>query len=136
MTIVVDSNVIIAAFAARTGLCALVLDEAFRHHWIVLCEQIIEEVSRHLAGKINLSRATIANVVALLRAEARIVQPVLVPDEACRDPADLPILGTALAGDAEAVVTGDAHLLEVASFHGVRIVSPRQFWQRLRSGQW
>jgi putative PIN family toxin of toxin-antitoxin system len=43
------------------------------------------------------------------------------------DPADNRVLEAAVAAQADCIVSGDADLLEIVSFEGVRIVSPREF---------
>jgi putative PIN family toxin of toxin-antitoxin system len=70
--------------------------------------------------------------VALVREAAEIVAPTEVPPGACRDPDDLPVLGTVLAGRADWLVTGDQDLLVLGEFRGHLILSPRQFQDRLR----
>ena len=51
----------------------------------------------------------------------------------CRDPADTKFLELALAGGADALVTGDAGLLALAPLFAVPIVMPAQLKERLRS---
>jgi predicted nucleic acid-binding protein len=55
-----------------------------------------------------------------------------VPIGACRDPADAPVLGTAVSGRADLLVTGDADLLVLKRYRGIAIVSPRQCYERMR----
>ena len=51
-----------------------------------------------------------------------------VPD----DPKDDPIIATAVAAKADYLVTGDrAHLLPIGQYEGIRIVSPREFFDIL-----
>ena len=45
----------------------------------------------------------------------------------CRDPKDDKFLHVALNGEAEAIVTGDADLLVLDPFHGLRILGPAEF---------
>ena len=52
-------------------------------------------------------------------------QPPTVPE--CRDPADRCFLELALAGRADALVTGDGDLLELASTFSVPILTPNEF---------
>ena len=56
------------------------------------------------------------------------------PLPACRDPFDRPFLELALAGRADALVTGDADLLALAKDFSVPIVSPAAFKERLSCG--
>jgi len=55
-----------------------------------------------------------------------------VPPGRVRDKDDLPVLGTAIAGSVAALVTGDQELLALGLFRGVAILSPRDFYGRLR----
>ena len=58
--------------------------------------------------------------------------PPAVPP--CRDPFDRPFLELALAGRADALVTGDADLLALAKDFSVPIVSPASFKEGLSGG--
>ena len=58
---------------------------------------------------------------------AEIVEPVTFETQICRDPDDDAILGTAVAGDATCIVTGDSDLLIIERFGDVDIVSPSEF---------
>ncbi|MBP7775533.1 MAG: putative toxin-antitoxin system toxin component, PIN family [Acidobacteria bacterium] len=57
-------------------------------------------------------------------------RPCAAADAVCRDPDDDWVLATALAGNTEAIVTGDADLLTIGSYSGIEIISPRQFVSR------
>ena len=58
--------------------------------------------------------------------------PPAVP--ACRDPFDRPFLELALAGHADALVTGDADILALAKAFPVPILTPAAFRERLSRG--
>jgi putative PIN family toxin of toxin-antitoxin system len=122
--IVLDTNVLVAAFAAH-GLCEAVYEACLVRHQIVLCEQILQELARHLPRVLRVSGGDAEEIVASVRAQALIVERAAVPEDACRDADDLPILGTLLAGDADCLVTGDQDLLDLREFHGKPILSPR-----------
>ena len=59
--------------------------------------------------------------------------PPAVPE--CRDPSDRPFLELALAGRADALVTGDADLLTLADVFPVPILPPADFRRRLSHGE-
>ncbi|MGB3196047.1 MAG: putative toxin-antitoxin system toxin component, PIN family [Phycisphaerae bacterium] len=131
MKVVLDTNVLVAAFATR-GLCEAVLEVCLAGHDIVLSEPILKELRRHLRGKLKVPRTQAQAVVAFLREHAAVVAPAKVSADACRDRADLAVLGTALAAEADCLVTGDRDLLDLREFRGMAILSPRAFHDRLR----
>ncbi len=59
-------------------------------------------------------------------------QPPAVPE--CRDPSDRPFLELALAGQADALVTGGGDLLALASVFSVPVLTPNATSDRLRHG--
>jgi putative PIN family toxin of toxin-antitoxin system len=128
--VVLDGNVLLAAFAAR-GLCEAVFQVCLSKHQIALSEHILREVRKNLPAKLKVGAAHADEILALIRGNARIVKPAKVPADACRDPDDLPVLGTLLAARADCLVTGDQDLLALKEFHGVPILSPRAFHDRL-----
>jgi uncharacterized protein len=54
-----------------------------------------------------------------------------LPARVCRDETDDVVLATAVAAEADAIVTGDQDLLVLGSYEGIDIVSPRSFLERL-----
>jgi putative PIN family toxin of toxin-antitoxin system len=58
-----------------------------------------------------------------------LVPPPILPN--CRDPFDRPFLELALAGRADALVTGDKDLLELAGAFAVPILTPAQMKEQL-----
>ena len=136
MRLVLDANVLIAAFVAR-GVCAELLEHCVREHEPVTSEAILEEVRRNLVSKIKVTVPQADQTVKLLRTRLRVVEPVVLEAQACRDADDDVVLGTAIAGQCDAIVTGDKDLLDLESYRGIPIVTPRAFWsfeRRRRSG--
>lgn len=131
MRVVLDTNVIIAAFAAR-GLCAEVFSVCIEGHDIVLSEAILLESQEKLSSKVGLPKAVLRDIIAYLRDTSEIVKPGPVEAEACRDKDDLVIIGTALSGKAEVIITGDEDLLSLKKCNYVEIINPREFWRRLK----
>jgi putative PIN family toxin of toxin-antitoxin system len=64
-------------------------------------------------------------LVRLLSEVAVVVEPEVTVIE--HDPTDNRVLEAAVAAQADYIVSGDTDLPEIASFEGVRIVSPREF---------
>lgn len=129
MKVVLDTNVIVAAFASR-GLCKDVFEYSLRNCDLVISDFIIEECRRVLDEKINLPEENVSEIITLLREEFQIVTPDSVTIQELDDPDDEPIIGTARSADASVIVTGDDDLLSLESPFEVTIYSPRSFWEK------
>ena len=126
MKIVLDTNVLIAAFIAR-GVCNDLLEHCVRQHTLVTSEFILDELREHLARKFKYDAQDAEEAVELLRSRMQVVTPTGLGSAVCRDPDDDAILGTAVAGKAACIVTGDADLLILKRFRGIDIVRPADF---------
>ena len=73
------------------------------------------------------------SVVALVLDRAVIVEGGDVGDLRCDDPDDLKFLACAIAGKADAVVSGDKHLLRLRAVAGIPMLAPRALLDRLTS---
>ena len=78
-------------------------------------------------------RALANDVVDFVSTEATQVVDEAEPAQLHVDAADALVVGEALAGQAELFVTGDAALLRLNSVQAVKIISPRQLWETLRT---
>lgn len=133
MRVFLDTNVLVAAFATR-GLCADVLRTVLAEHTLITGDVVLAELREVVRRQINLPATTVAEVVALLRTQEVIPKPDEPLEIPSRDPDDRWILASAVAGRADVLVTGDSDLLTLAEQAPLPIVSPRGFWDRLRSG--
>ncbi len=130
MRVVLDTNVIIAAFATR-GLCQDVFQFCLQEKNIIVSEPLLGEVRRVLLEKLKLPTAKIDPILKLLVDQAKVVKPTALKSNICRDPDDIKILATAKSGRADVIVTGDEDLLVLKQFENILIVSPREFWRLL-----
>jgi putative PIN family toxin of toxin-antitoxin system len=131
MKVFLDTNVLVAAFTSR-GLCADVARVALADHILLTGEVNLRELRRVLRQRIRVPAEQVDRVVALLRAQTVVRKPRQAPDVSVRDPDDLWVLASAVAGGADVLVTCDHDLLEVAD-SPVRILTPRQFWELVRT---
>jgi uncharacterized protein len=126
MRIVLDANIVIAAFATR-GLCDTIFEFCLDSHDILLSEDIILEVSSNLRKKIKITPQVVDKIATLLRENAEVLVPEHLSSKLCRDPDDLHVLGLAITGKADCIVTGDKDLLVLKKFHNIPILNPREF---------
>ena len=132
MRVVLDTNVIVSAFAAR-GICSDLYGFCLKECEIVLSQPILQEVQTALIQKLKLPLIKAQLIINFLSDNSHLVIPAIVAAKQCRDKNDLKILGTAMAANAAVIVTGDQDLLVIKSFKGIPILSPRGFWQLINT---
>lgn len=132
MRVFLDTNVLVSAFASR-GLCADLLELVLAEHDLLVGRNVLGELAKALREKVRLPAPRIAEIVALVSEEAIEVVTHHESVEASIDADDALVLGEAIAGEAQAFVTGDRALLELGSVGPLSIQSPREFWESLRS---
>ena len=132
MRVFLDTNVLVAAFATR-GLCADVLRVVLAEHDLITGEVVLGELRDVLAKRLKLPPSTVADIMALLRAQVVIPKPANPSSLPVRDPDDRWILASAVAGGADVLVTGDQDLLAIAGQAPLTILNPRGLWDRVRS---
>jgi putative PIN family toxin of toxin-antitoxin system len=125
--VVFDTNVLVSAlvFPGGRGEEALSRIIAERDE-LILSKPILDELLAVLARKFSRDTEELARVALFLADIGSMVKPrrrVAV----LKDAADNRILECALAGRAQAVVTGDKALLALEEYQGVRILSLASF---------
>lgn len=133
MTVIVDSNVIIAAFSAR-GLCAELFEKLLENHTIIVSRYILEEVERVFLLKFGMPADRVSGILTFLEDTATVASPGPLPIPLSRHPDDDPVLGLCHAVPADYLLTGDKDLLVLEQCNNVRIISPRDLWEREMRG--
>ena len=123
MRIVIDTNVLISA-TFWTGNPKQLLNRVRKKEFVLLTSQILlnelKEILIRPDKPFKLSEEEAEHVVNSIRSLAEIVRTHSFV-KICRDEQDNRVLECAVDGGAEWVISGDAHLLELQSFQGVRI---------------
>jgi len=128
MRVVLDTNVLIAAFIAH-GTCHEVLEDCIYHHEIIGSSFLLNEFRRTLIRKFGYTKAETGEAERLLLSRMMLVEPQTLNAPVCRDSDGDMVLGTALAGYCRWLVTGDADLLSLKRYREISIVSPGDFWR-------
>jgi putative PIN family toxin of toxin-antitoxin system len=132
---VLDTNVLVSAYVFPGGkpeaVFRLVLQGDVEH---VTSATLLAELGRVLQDKFGWdpgrSEAAVTQVVRV----SRLVEPAEQLAIVREDPDDDRVLEAAVAGNASFIVSGDRHLLQLASFREVRIVLPSDFLSLVFSG--
>jgi len=125
---VIDTNVLLSGLLwhgaphaliehVQAGTLALVSSPA-------LLAELAEVISRakfdEVLARSNTSRE---RALAEMRQLAEVIVPPPLPQPVCRDPDDDHVLACALAAQADLIVSGDADLLNLREYQGIRIVA-------------
>jgi len=132
MRIFLDTNVLVSAVATR-GLCTDVLREVLKSHRLIISSGLLSELERALRQKIRVPEELISEFIVLIQQESILSAPGKLPGIALLDRGDLEILSAAINGKSDLFITGDMQLLKLGKLQNLEIISPRAFWDRLRS---
>ena len=132
MIVCFDTNVLVSAVATR-GLCADIVNVTLAEHQLIIGPTVLAELRQVLLRKLRVSLAVVDEVDEFLRLHATVVAAVQKPTIGGLDVSDSAVLAEAIAGRAEVLVTGDQDLLNFGTQAAIRILSPRGFWELLRS---
>jgi putative PIN family toxin of toxin-antitoxin system len=132
---VLDVNVLVSGFPAPTGIPAAIIDQWLDGTFeLVVSEHILNGVRRawerpYFQARYAVDRAD-RQLRLLPRRATQVLPAATVHGVAEHDEDDL-VLATAVAGNADYLVTGDRALLRLGSFERIAIVSPRDFLEVL-----
>ena len=128
---VFDTNVTVSALLFNDSVPGQAFTRALDHGSILVSGSLVRELSRVL-GRERLDRYVSREerevfLESLIR-EADLIE-ITESINVCRDPEDDRILELAVNGNATYIVTGDADLLVLNPFRGVKILTPAEFLQ-------
>jgi len=137
LRVVLDTNVVMSGLffggwpsrvlaGWRDGLVEIVVSEAvLEEYWVVA-----RRLSRKFPG------VDAVPFLHLLSLRARLVRARDLDAPVCTDPADDKFLACALAGGANVIVSGDRGLQRVSGYHGIEVMSPREFVETCLRSKW
>ena len=126
MIVVFDSGIWVSAMEfGGTPLEAVI--RAIAEDQCAVCNQIEEEVVRVLTRKFGWEAERVRADLAFYWLDALRVELQGTVTGICRDPKDEPILECAERAEADCIVTGDHDLLSLVSYHGIRIMTARDY---------
>ncbi len=129
MKVVCDTNVIIAGIVAD-GLCRDLVKRRLPTLELFTSRPLLAELADKLKNKFGVQPDEIP-FLAAYQEKVCLVKSARLPQPVCRDADDDEVLAAAVAARAEIILTGDADLLVLKSYQGIRILSPRQFVELL-----
>ena len=131
MKVFLDTNVLVSSFITR-GLCADIFRIILSEHHLILCDHVLTELEDVLTKKINLPEKQITSILQYLRTFEIISNHTPPVKIELRDKNDIPVISAALNSKSDIIVTGDKDLLEVSEKYGIKIITPRSFFQLIK----
>jgi putative PIN family toxin of toxin-antitoxin system len=134
LKVVIDTNVFISAFYLPESRPAKVVLLARRKTILnLISPQILKEVERIIKKKLLWDNSKTQSAVRRLKNFSEEVHPqerlAIIAD----DP-DNRILECAVAGQADFIISGEHHLLDLENYQGIKIVNPARFLEAIEAG--
>jgi putative PIN family toxin of toxin-antitoxin system len=133
MRVVLDTNVVVSAVMSARGAPNAIVrawaNDEFQ--WLVNASIIAEYADvltrPDIIRYIRLTTAEIEHLLAALSACEHVSEHDPVTGAVAADPDDEPFLTCAVHGNADVLVSGDAHLTALKAYRGIPIVTPAVF---------
>jgi putative PIN family toxin of toxin-antitoxin system len=129
---VLDTNVLVSVTLSK-GAPYEVLQHAEDGDFVsVTSPSIIHETRDVLTrDKIPFSESQVDTFIEKILSDSEVIAPEIGLDVVEDDPDDNKIIECAVAGDAEYIISGDSHLLDIGEYDGIMILQPDEFLNRL-----
>ncbi len=140
MRVLADANVLISANITPTGVPGQLFDRwRMGQISLLISEPILAEYRRalgysHIRRLHGLSDEGIGDLINRFRWFGVLIETSHHLSVVAADPSDDKYLECAVAGEADYIVSGDAHLLALRQYAGIPILSPRTFLAVLDEG--
>jgi len=127
-TVVLDSNVLISAIVFG-GKPRVILESIIEGKLkLAFSEALLEEIEAVLQGKkFRFSPQITDLIITELQSISEILHPTSTVSVIKKDPADNKVIECAIAANADFIISGDAHLLELGEYRNIKILSPSDF---------
>ena len=135
---VLDANVFVSAVLSPVGIPAKILD-AWRaeQFYLLVSKPILHEIDRvfHYPKIVKRHMWSAEKIRAFIEDLARLAifsTGDLTLSVIAEDPSDNRYIECAVEGEAAYIVSGDRHLLSLAEYEGIRILTPKAFLDVVR----
>jgi putative PIN family toxin of toxin-antitoxin system len=139
LRVVLDSSVLVSGFLTEGGTTATLLSR-YREKRFLLCTSpwIIDETQRALQRPRNLNRyryrlEDVRQFLEGLARSAELFHDAPQVPAVTRDPSADRVIACAVVAQADYLVTGDDDMIVLAEHLGIKIVTPRQFLDLIKS---
>ena len=127
LTVVFDTNILFSATGWKGKPFECVQRARAGEAQVVTCPELIEELAEKLDSRLHFSADQVAETIADYLGFLQVIRIPKVLMAVPRDPEDNMVLECAIEGEAQYIVSGDKHLLELKEFRGIRIIRAGDF---------
>jgi putative PIN family toxin of toxin-antitoxin system len=140
MRVVLDANIFISSTISTEGNPAKIIDRWLAGGFdLLLSKPMIDDFLRvtsyeRILKKYPLVPANRDKLIKLVNKNAVLVEPEMPLAIVLADETDNPYIECAVAGNAQYIVSGDQHLLDIGEYQGILIITHALFLTLLDSG--
>ena len=131
--VVVDTNLLIAAFYKPNSASAQIVNMIARRDLIFIWSEAIQKEILTMLEKAQVKTKFINKIKNKVLRPEHMVEPTVKIKEVREDPDDNKFLEAAVAGGADYIITNDQHLLKLREFRDIPIFMPTDFWRIIKS---
>ena len=133
MRVVLDTNIIVSGYFGG-ALEAIIVAWKSGKFALVVSKPIVDEYLKVLRRpKFKIESVEVDDFAALILDKAEFVIPLETIHAIAADPTDNKFLEAAVAGEANFIVSGDGHLLELETFRNIPVITAREFIAQLKT---
>ncbi|MBE3551207.1 MAG: hypothetical protein BLITH_0719 [Brockia lithotrophica] len=134
MKVVLDTNVLVSALLTPHGPAARILDAVLAGRLFLLFDdRVFREYGEVLnRDRFGFSPEDVRELLEFIRSEGQKVSAAPLAIE-LQDPDDLMFVEVAVAGKAEAIITGNQKHFPEGSYFGIPVMSPAEMLSRLQT---
>lgn len=127
--VVIDTNVLISRLLLADSIPAEAVRQARRNGRLLVTDATVYELAEVLSRRRLNRYVPLKDRQRFLRELSRIAEfvPIIQVVRECRDPNDDKLLEVALNGRADVIVTGHKDLLQMHTWRGIGILSPKDY---------
>lgn len=129
--LVPNTNIIISSVFWRGNPFEVIRRGILGEYQLVISAEILDEVVDKLRNKFKFPEESIQELIDILMTYCHIIE-VNSKFDVVRDKKDNKIIECAFDGKADYIVTGDPDLLELKEFKSTRIITAKEFLEKVR----
>jgi putative PIN family toxin of toxin-antitoxin system len=136
LRVVPDVNILVSSLINPAGPTGRILAAWRRHGLLFISSEVIlaktDDVLHrpHIRAVFPITELQVQRLLKQLRLRARLTPHQRTLRVIAQDPEDDTILAAAVAGRADCIISGDAHLKDLGRYEGIPILSPADFVAR------